>query len=218
MSGGVLNTKDKNNLILAAALIAMIVVAAVSFNLSRALPLLYMFAIIEIVELVFTIPSVCGNYYSLFGIHAGAVRFIPFYNVIMVFEKPIAAATVALSAATAVLGYLAIGPMFWVTSDNVDFFSDIQYRSLGWAILAFILLSVVVGIGYISVYRDVLDMKEELTGGTASKAEFANFVLLLLPVARGFVLFNLSHVMKMLLAAGYEYGKDYTELEIEEEE
>ena len=42
MTSGSLNSKDKNNLIMAAVLVSMVAMAVIFFKLSRMLPLLYM--------------------------------------------------------------------------------------------------------------------------------------------------------------------------------
>lgn len=218
MSKGNLNSKDKNNLIMAGVLVFLIALIAVFFNVSRAIPFIYMIVAIEAFEILYVIPNVCGNFYKLYGMDCGATKFIPYYNVIAIFDKVLAILTVVVTIITAILWYLAVGPMFWVTAKNLSFFTDVQNAALGWAILATIIWSFVIGIGYLQIIKSVNGMKEDFFNGVTSKAEVANYVLVLLPIIRCYALFNLLNNMKLLINSGYEYGKDYNELNLEEEE
>lgn len=216
MAGG-LNSTDKNNLIITMVFITMVALALVFFNLSRTLPMLYMFVGIELFEILYVLPEICGNYYKLYGMDMGMPKWIPYYNVLAICPTPVAICAVVMFVVVVVLAFIAFGPMFWVTAGSLETFVSIQYRAYGWLVVALIVWSVTVGIGYIRVMSDVDNMKAEFTGGFKSKLEFINDVLVLLPVARCFVLFSLLSKMKALLRSGYEYGKDYTELEFEEE-
>lgn len=218
MSKGTLNSKDKNNLIMAGVLVFLIALIAVFFNVSRAVPFVYMIMAIEAFEILYVIPNICGNFYKIYGMDCGATKFIPYYNIIAIFNKVFAILSVIALVVVAVLWYLAVGPMFWVTIKNFSFFTDVQYSALGWAILATIVWSFIVGIGYLQIIKSVNSMKEEFFNGVTSKAEVANYVLVLFPIIRCYALFNLLHNMKLLISYGYEYGKDYNELKLEEEE
>lgn len=218
MSKGNLNSKDKNNLIMAGVLVFLIALIAVFFNVSRAIPFIYMIVAIEAFEILYVIPNVCSNFYKLYGMDCGATKFIPYYNVIAIFDKVLAILTVVVTIIMAMLWYLAVGPMFWVTAKNLSFFTDVQNAALGWAILATIIWSFVIGIGYLQIIKSVNGMKEDFFNGVTSKAEVANYVLVLLPIIRCYALFNLLNNMKLLISSGYEYGKDYNELNLEEEE
>lgn len=213
-----LNTKDKNNILMAVVLVAMIALAAVFFNLSRALPMLYMAIAIEAFEILYVIPKVCDDYYKLYGMSAGTTKWIPYYNVFAIFSKPIAIACIVMPIITFVFGYLSVGPMFWVTLSNISTFTDLQSRALGWFIVSCLAWSIVVGAGYISIIKSVNSMKAEFYQSYVSKAEFTNYALVLFPIARCFVLFNLVNSMQVLISSGYENGKDYSTLEIEEGE
>lgn len=217
MSKSAINSKDKNNLLMSVVLIVLIALSVVFFKLSRALPLIYLACAIEAFEILYVIPQVYDYFYRLYGIKAGAIKFVPYCNVIMIFDKPIAILSIVAAVVTIILTYLAAGPMFWVTLSNIGFFTDVQYRALGWAIVMLLVWSIIVGIGYIRVYKTVISFREELTNSTASVLENAYCLMLLLPILRCFALTNLLNNMKILIQAGYEYGKDYTELELEEE-
>lgn len=218
MGNSSLNSKDKNNIIMAFVLVVLIALAAVFFTLSRALPMLYMAIAIEVFEIAYVIPKVCDNYYKLYGMDAGTTKWIPYYNVFAIFSRPVAILCIALPVIVFVLGYLSVGPMFWITLNNISAFTDVQSKALGWLIIAILAWSIVVGSGYVSIIKSVNDMKAEFYRSYVSKAEFANYVLVMFPIARCFVLFNLVNSMQVLISAGYENGKDYSTLELEEEE
>lgn len=212
-----INSSDKINLIITGVLVGSILLSVVFFNLSRRLPLLYLFLILEVVELFYTIPTVTERYFKLYGMNAGKAKWIPYYNVISIFNKPFAVASVIIAAITFVVAFIAFGPMFWVTMKDISVFAELQYRAYGWFVVSLLVWSLVIGAGYISVASAVAEMRAEFVSGNRSKLEFANYAMLLLPVARGFSLQSLLSSMKMLLDNGYEYGKDYTALDLEEE-
>lgn len=218
MTSGSLNSKDKNNLIMAAVLVSMVAMAVIFFKLSRMLPLLYMAVGIIAFEIFYVIPAFCDKFYKLYGIDAGSTKWIPFYNVISVFNKPMAIACMALFILTIISGYLAIGPMFWVTIKNIGTFTDVQTRALGWFIIFLLLWSFSIGIGYASAIKSINDMKSDFLNCSIPKSEVANYFLVLFPFIRCFALFNAVNTANVLLKAGFEYGKDYTALLLDEEE
>lgn len=217
MKRGAINSKDKNNLIIAIVLVTMIVLAVVFFTMSRALPMIYMLIGVEAIEILYVIPSLCEKYYQLYGVNLGLSKWIPGYNMLSIFSKPLAIATVIAVVITLIIAFFAFAPMFWTTANNIAFFADVQYRAFGWFIVALIALSVVVGIGFSQVLHKVNDMKLEFIHGVSSKAEFANYVLLQFPLIRCYSLFNILNSINTLISSGYEYGKDYTEMSLTEE-
>lgn len=217
MKKGTLNSKDKNNLIMAGVLVGMIALAVIFFNISRMLPIIYMFIGVEAIEILYAIPQVCKNYYKVFGSDAGAACWIPYYNVISVFKKPVAIAAIIAPIVTAIVGYLAMGPMFWATKGTINLFSEIQYRAYGWFVVCFVLWNVIVGIGYVQVIKAVNDLRADFMQTASSKAALADYILALLPLARCYSLLNLVNTLHFMINAGFEYGKDYSELELQEE-
>lgn len=213
-----LNTKDKNNIIIAVVLITLIGLSVLFFNLSRALPMIYMLVGIEIFEIGYIIPKVCKLYYQLYGMDGSKICWIPYANVFSIFNKPCAIVSIAMLVITLIIGFLAFGPMFWTTQGNLQFFADLQYRAYGWFILSLIIWSIVIGVGYAQVMRSVNDMRAEFMQTQTSKAEFINYALSLIPVGRCYTLFNLLNSMQFLINAGYEYGKDYSQLVLQEED
>ena len=82
MTSGSLNSKDKNNLIMAAVLVSMVAMAVIFFKLSRMLPLLYMAVGIIAFEIFYVIPAFCDKFYKQYGIDAGSTKWIPINKVI----------------------------------------------------------------------------------------------------------------------------------------
>lgn len=217
MKHGTMNSKDKNSLITAIALITMIILAVVFFTMSRMLPMIYMLIGVEAIEILYVIPTICEKYYKLYGVDLGASKWIPGYNMLTIFSKPLAIVTVVASVITLIIAFFTFAPLFWTNMSNLDTFADIQYRAFGWFIVALIILSIVVGIGFAQVLHKVNDMKLEFTHGVSSKAEFTNYALLQLPLIRCYALFNILNSINSLLNAGYEFGKDYTETSFTED-
>ena len=211
-----LNSKDKNSIIMACVLIALIVLSVVFFKLSRSLPMIYIIIGVEAFEIFYVIPSVCKTYYKLYGMDGSGICWIPYANVFSIFSKPCAIASIIMLVITLIVGFLALGPMFWVTMENLSFVAELQYRAYGWFIVCIIVWSIVIGIGYSQVMRTVNSMRAEFLQAETSKAEFVNYALSLLPIGRCYTLFNLLNSMHFLINAGYEYGKDYTQLDLQE--
>lgn len=214
---GSVSSSDKNKLILVGTFVALIVMVVIFFNISRMLPLLYLAVFLLAVELIFTMPAVCKEYYALYGSEVGFVRFIPGYNIILVAPKAMAITLIAVTVVTAILAYLAFGPMFWVTASNAVFFANVANSSLGLFILAILILSIVIGVCYSRVYSDVLQMREDFTGGSLSKLEAVYYVMLYVPLLRGFALMNLYNYAKTMTSVGFVVGNQETFEDLEEE-
>lgn len=218
MSNGGINSSDKNSIIMSSVLVIMIAMAVAFFTLSRTMPFVYMIAIILALELIYVLPSLCDKYYQLFGAKAGAGKYIPYFNALMIFPKGAAILCAITPIIVAIIWYLAVGPMFWVSMNNIAFFSDVQDYALGWAIVATIAWSFIFGGSFIAVMKDVNAMRAEFFNASVPKTEFIYYVMVMLPLTRCFVLFNVLNSINFLLRSGYEYGKDYSEVKFEEDE
>lgn len=211
-----LNTKDKESLIVVGALVLMFVFIVVFKHAVRYIPLLWLAVAILAVELIFTMPMVCRKYYALYGGNAGWKSFVPLYNAISLFPAVLAVLISVCLLVIAVTSFVAFGPAVLVTKDNAISMMNLSYSAVGVLLIEAVVFSALLGAGYTVVMRDVNQMRADMSSGKLSILEGIYFIFLYLPFLRAFALFNLYNNMMVLLRNGYVVGKDLSSVEIEE--
>lgn len=211
-----ISSNDKNSLIMLAVLITLLALAFVFFNVSRSLPLSYL-AIFIIVFEIGMLPVLCKNYYKLHNQEAGVLRFIPYVNMLSMFPKYATLFSLASFVITLLLVVANVVPFYATSIEAMDEVMRLKDNLFSFAILAGLTFNVSLGVGFTSVYKHLLDLKEEYNHGKRSKTELAYFFMLYMPFLRCFALYNMNNVIGVMLSTGYQYGVDYSKLKIEEE-
>lgn len=213
----VLRTDDKNALLIVGVLVGMLILIAVFYHGVRYIPLSWLAIGIMLVELLFIMPSVCQLYYKLYNANIGILRFIPLYNALKVFPGFISMAVLVCLGVIVVTGLIAFGPAMFVTNSNAVFIMNLSYNAVGIILIECAIFSILLGIGYTVVVRDVRQMRNELTHAKVSAMEIIYLVFVYVPFLRAFALLNLYSSMTMLLSNGYHVGMDLSSVEISEE-
>jgi hypothetical protein len=212
--------KDKNSLLIIGFIAAYIVLSVLFVVGGKAVDTKWIVLLTVILEFIVVQPSVTKLYYEFFGEKAG-LRFIPVYNELAMFPKTIANITLVLWGLVA----LFVATSFISTNFLMQFMSansalNFPFRMLQFAILGYIILNVVRGIGFCKVkyYVDLQHADMLKINMKIKVIDYLYYVSAFIPLLRILICLNLKdRLYKIVCLNEYTAGDD-EDSEFEEEE
>lgn len=211
-----MRTRDKNNLIIAGALIGVLVVIACFWFGTRTLPLILIAGAALLLEILYVMPSVCRLYYDWYE-EDTAWSMIPYMNVIQCMPSGIAILSVILTIAGGIcLVFLKLpSAVHKIFGENfmIDYAGSVPY----YGVALLLIVSVLWGVGYLRIYRET---RAELQGGgvVSTLSDLLFMITLFVPAIRVIGLISLQSNLKAALsvANSYEDDGEFEELDYEE--
>ena len=207
-----LNEKDKNNLIILAVFIGILALVAFFYTSTRYLPLIYI-AIIMGIAMFILFGVIAHKYLGIYKIEHNYTVFVPIWNCLLIFDRPVALLLVANIVISIILAIINFIP--------ADIFGNIMGIQMAYAfcdrivfvqVLNLVLMFIIIGFGFAIVYKDVRRMLYDITGIARPKLEWVNYPLLFIP------LFNVLGLSSIVSAIGLVQRYGYHEGDVNEEE
>lgn len=177
-----MRTQDKNNLIISCVLLGIILVIAGIWAGTRNLPFIGIAGITLAIEIIYCMPSVCKKYYNWCDADCN-IYFIPYVNIIQCFSSVIS----VLSIIFTILGILGIFflklPSGILKLFGENFIIDYGDSVFYYGILMLLIVSVLWGIGYAKIYREV-KYEIDSRGVINNVSDFLFMLTLFIPAIR----------------------------------
>lgn len=212
----VVNKQDKEKIATVFITIAIIALVAIFYKGTRYVPLFWLGVAAVGIEVIFLMPYICKQYFWVKGYD---IKFwpIPFVNIIQCFPAGLGYACIGVTAIIALLFTYVKLPASVVMVFGESFNYYVSDNGFALIVVLVVILSILIGIGYSTVLKDLHGMLKDATGGTASKFELFYYVLLFIPVIRVCGLSSIVSSLSRLKAMGYYEGM-LEEAEYEEDE
>lgn len=182
-----LQKQEQSGLILVGATIGIIGLAVGITGITHMVNPIYLALIMTVLEYVVLACIICGRYYEFNNLDKPLIRFVPLLSELSILSGNIYVGylvSMILTAICVVLGSPLTGTLFGGLGANVTV--AITYYAWVGAVFFFLLLSLVRGVGYIKIRREITATLEEIFNIQRSKVSPVMDMLFFIPVLRVF--------------------------------
>jgi len=208
-----MNKSDKDKLVILLVIVLYIAMTVFFIRGTKKIPWYLIILSLVAIEYLVAQPRLCKLYYQANNQQIGFTRFIPFWNEVAIFEQ--------VDAILALVSYLVLALvfiLFFLPADTVVSLMG-EHIALNYGtyviraiFICLLINSIIVGIGFLHVTRNIKIMHKTLTHG------YANFSTGIITVVFGFLPIIRTLAVMNLMNALTNYHSDDNEVDQLEEE
>lgn len=214
-----MNKSDKDKLVILLVIVLYIAMTVFFIRGTKKIPWYLIILSLVAIEYLIAQPRLCKLYYQANNQHIGFTRFIPFWNEVAIFEQ--------VDAILALVSYLILALvfiLFFLPADTVVSLMG-EHIALNYGtyviraiFICLIINSIIVGIGFLHVTRNVKIMHKTLTHGYANfSTGIITVVFGFLPIIRTLAVMNLMNALTKLVLFNNYHSDDNEVDQLEEE-
>lgn len=214
-----MNKSDKDKLVILLVIVLYIAMTVFFIRGTKKIPWYLIILSLVAIEYLIAQPRLCKLYYQANNQHIGFTRFIPFWNEVAIFEQ--------VDAILALVSYLILALvfiLFFLPADTVVSLMG-EHIALNYGtyviraiFICLIINSIIVGIGFLHVTRNIKIMHKTLTHGYANfSTGIITVVFGFLPIIRTLAVMNLMNALTKLVLFNNYHSDDNEVDQLEEE-
>lgn len=204
-----ISKQDKERLIILCVMLFIIAFVASVFWGVRLIPFKWVIVFTLAAEIFFFMPCICQKYYQVHGIDFGVKPWIPFYNMIAIFEPTVAVLCLVCGIIFIVCTFFVLAP--------VELYLSVIPRGIamsfpsvvsGLFIIIAVVMNFVIAYGYLRVAFSVKELLNEFYHSRTTKMSTVTYVFLFFPVIRVCGLSYIYMSLHTLTNAGFILGQE----------
>lgn len=214
-----MNKSDKDKLLILLAIVLYVAMTVFFVRGTKRIPWYLIILSLVAIEYLIAQPRLCKLYYQANNQQIGFTRFIPFWNEVAIFEQ--------VDAILALVSYLILALvfiLFFLPADTVVSLLG-EHIALNYGtyviraiFICLIVNSIIVGIGFLHVTRNIKIMHKTLTHGYANfSTGIITVVFGFLPIIRTLAVMNLMNALTKLVLFNNYHSDDNEVDQLEEE-
>lgn len=214
-----MNKSDKDKLLILLVIVLYIAMTVFFIRGTKRIPWYLIILSLVAIEYLIAQPRLCKLYYQANNQRIGFTRFIPFWNEVAIFEQ--------VDAILALVSYLILALvfiLFFLPADTVVSLLG-EHIALNYGtyviraiFICLIVNSIIVGIGFLHVTRNIKIMHKTLTHGYANfSTGIITVVFGFLPIIRTLAVMNLMNALTKLVLFNNYHSDDNEVDQLEEE-
>lgn len=214
-----MNKSDKDKLVILLVIVLYIAMTVFFIRGTKKIPWYLIILSLVAIEYLVAQPRLCKLYYQANNQQIGFTRFIPFWNEVAIFEQ--------VDAILALVSYLALALvfiLFFLPADTVVSLMG-EHIALNYGtyviraiFICLLINSIIVGIGFLHVTRNIKIMHKTLTHGYANfSTGIITVVFGFLPIIRTLAVMNLMNALTKLVLFNNYHSDDNEVDQLEEE-
>ena len=214
-----MNKSDKDKLVILLVIVLYIAMTVFFIRGTKKIPWYLIILSLVAIEYLVAQPRLCKLYYQANNQQIGFTRFIPFWNEVAIFEQ--------VDAILALVSYLVLALvfiLFFLPADTVVSLMG-EHIALNYGtyviraiFICLLINSIIVGIGFLHVTRNIKIMHKTLTHGYANfSTGIITVVFGFLPIIRTLAVMNLMNALTKLVLFNNYHSDDNEVDQIEEE-
>ena len=214
-----MNKSDKDKLVILLVIVLYIAMTVFFIRGTKKIPWYLIILSLVAIEYLVAQPRLCKLYYQANNQRIGFTRFIPFWNEVAIFEQ--------VDAILALVSYLVLALvfiLFFLPADTVVSLMGehiaINYGTyvIRAIFICLLINSIIVGIGFLHVTRNIKIMHKTLTHGYANfSTGIITVVFGFLPIIRTLAVMNLMNALTKLVLFNNYHSDDNEVDQLEEE-
>lgn len=214
-----MNKSDKDKLVILLVIVLYIAMTVFFIRGTKKIPWYLIILSLVAIEYLVAQPRLCKLYYQANNQQIGFTRFIPFWNEVAIFEQ--------VDAILALVSYLVLALVFILfflpTDTVVSLMGEHIALNYGTYVIRAIFIcllinSIIVGIGFLHVTRNIKIMHKTLTHGYANfSTGIITVVFGFLPIIRTLAVMNLMNALTKLVLFNNYHSDDNEVDQLEEE-
>lgn len=214
-----MNKSDKDKLVILLVIVLYIAMTVFFIRGTKKIPWYLIILSLVAIEYLIAQPRLCKLYYQANNQKIGFTRFIPFWNEVAIFEQ--------VDAILALVSYLVLALvfiLFFLPADTVVSLMG-EHIALNYGtyviraiFICLLINSIIVGIGFLHVTRNIKIMHKTLTHGYANfSTGIITVVFGFLPIIRTLAVMNLMNALTKLVLFNNYHNDDNEVDQLEEE-
>jgi hypothetical protein len=214
-----MNKSDKDKLVILLVIVLYIAMTVFFIRGTKKIPWYLIILSLVAIEYLVAQPRLCKLYYQANNQRIGFTRFIPFWNEVAIFEQ--------VDAILALVSYLVLALvfiLFFLPADTVVSLMG-EHIALNYGtyviraiFICLLINSIIVGIGFLHVTRNIKIMHKTLTHGYANfSTGIITVVFGFLPIIRTLAVMNLMNALTKLVLFNNYHSDDNEVDQLEEE-
>lgn len=214
-----MNKSDKDKLVILLVIVLYIAMTVFFIRGTKKIPWYLIILSLVAIEYLVAQPKLCKLYYQANNQRIGFTRFIPFWNEVAIFEQ--------VDAILALVSYLVLALvfiLFFLPADTVVSLMG-EHIALNYGtyviraiFICLLINSIIVGIGFLHVTRNIKIMHKTLTHGYANfSTGIITVVFGFLPIIRTLAVMNLMNALTKLVLFNNYHSDDNEVDQLEEE-
>lgn len=214
-----MNKSDKDKLVILLVIVLYIAMTMFFIRGTKKIPWYLIILSLVAIEYLVAQPRLCKLYYQANNQQIGFTRFIPFWNEVAIFEQ--------VDAILALVSYLVLALvfiLFFLPADTVVSLMG-EHIALNYGtyviraiFICLLINSIIVGIGFLHVTRNIKIMHKTLTHGYANfSTGIITVVFGFLPIIRTLAVMNLMNALTKLVLFNNYHSDDNEVDQLEEE-
>ena len=214
-----MNKSDKDKLVILLVIVLYIAMTVFFIRGTKKIPWYLIILSLVAIEYLVAQPRLCKLYYQANNQRIGFTRFIPFWNEVAIFEQ--------VDAILALVSYLVLALvfiLFFLPADTVVSLMG-EHIALNYGtyviraiFICLLINSIIVGIGFLHVTRNIKIMHKTLTHGYANfSTGIITVVFGFLPIIRTLAVMNLMNALTKLVLFNNYHNDDNEVDQLEEE-
>ncbi len=214
-----MNKSDKDKLVILLVIVLYIAMTVFFIRGTKKIPWYLIILSLVAIEYLVAQPRLCKLYYQANNQQIGFTRFIPFWNEVAIFEQ--------VDAILALVSYLVLALvfiLFFLPADTVVSLMG-EHIALNYGtyviraiFICLLINSIIVGIGFLHVTRNIKIMHKTLTHGYANfSTGIITVVFGFLPIIRTLAVMNLMNALTKLVLFNNYHNDDNEVDQLEEE-
>lgn len=214
-----MNKSDKDKLVILLVIVLYIAMTVFFIRGTKKIPWYLIIISLVAIEYLIAQPRLCKLYYQANNQQIGFTRFIPFWNEVAIFEQ--------VDAILALVSYLVLALvfiLFFLPADTVVSLMG-EHIALNYGtyviraiFICLLINSIIVGIGFLHVTRNIKIMHKTLTHGYANfSTGIITVVFGFLPIIRTLAVMNLMNALTKLVLFNNYHSDDNEVDQLEEE-
>lgn len=214
-----MNKSDKDKLVILLVIVLYIAMTVFFIRGTKKIPWYLIILSLVAIEYLVAQPRLCKLYYQANNQQIGFTRFIPFWNEVAIFEQ--------VDAILALVSYLVLALvviLFFLPADTVVSLMG-EHIALNYGtyviraiFICLLINSIIVGIGFLHVTRNIKIMHKTLTHGYANfSTGIITVVFGFLPIIRTLAVMNLMNALTKLVLFNNYHSDDNEVDQLEEE-
>ena len=214
-----MNKSDKDKLVILLVIVLYIAMTVFFIRGTKKIPWYLIILSLVAIEYLVAQPRLCKLYYQANNQRIGFTRFIPFWNEVAIFEQ--------VDAILALVSYLVLALvfiLFFLPADTVVSLMG-EHIALNYGtyviraiFICLLINSIIVGIGFLHVTRNIKIMHKTLTHGYANfSTGIITVVFGFLPIIRTLAVMNLMNALTKLVLFNNYHSYDNEVDQLEEE-
>lgn len=213
-----MNKSDKDKLVILLVIVLYIAMTVFFIRGTKKIPWYLIILSLVAIEYLVAQPRLCKLYYQANNQQIGFTRFIPFWNEVAIFEQ--------VDAILALVSYLVLALvfiLFFLPADTVVSLMG-EHIALNYGtyviraiFICLLINSIIVGIGFLHVTRNIKIMHKTLTHGYANfSTGIITVVFGFLPIIRTLAVMNLMNALTKLVLFNNYHNDDNEVDQLEE--